>query len=59
MSPLTKSALYTFDDFCTVVHDGRKADLRGAGFFLRPEWLWQEPLPDNFEILEQMLSRTE
>jgi Uma2 family endonuclease len=28
-----------------------------TGFWLRPEWLWQEPLPDEFETLEQILAR--
>lgn len=25
------------------------------GFFLRPQWCWQHPLPDELELLEQML----
>lgn len=28
-----------------------------TGFWLRPEWLWQEPLPDEIETLEQILAR--
>src|SRR5436305_11476949 len=27
------------------------------GFWLRPEWLWQDPLPDELDILQQILSR--
>jgi Uma2 family endonuclease len=27
-----------------------------AGFWLRPEWLWQQPLPDLTDILAQLLS---
>jgi len=26
-----------------------------AGFYLRPEWCWQDPLPDELGLLEQML----
>jgi hypothetical protein len=28
-----------------------------TGFWLKPEWLWQESLPDEFETLEQILAR--
>jgi Uma2 family endonuclease len=28
-----------------------------TGFWLRPKWLWQDPLPDEFETLEQILAR--
>jgi Uma2 family endonuclease len=27
------------------------------GFWLRPEWLWQDPLPNPLEVLTQLLSR--
>jgi Uma2 family endonuclease len=27
-----------------------------SGFWLRPEWLWQEPRPDEFETLELILA---
>lgn len=26
------------------------------GFWLDPQWLWQDPLPDELETLEQLLS---
>jgi Uma2 family endonuclease len=25
-----------------------------AGFYLRPQWLWQEPLPDTIELLREL-----
>jgi Uma2 family endonuclease len=25
------------------------------GFYLRPEWCWQDPLPDELQLLEEML----
>jgi Uma2 family endonuclease len=25
------------------------------GFYLRPEWCWQDPLPDELELLQEML----
>ena len=25
-----------------------------AGFWLRPSWLWQDPLPDPFEVLKEL-----
>lgn len=28
-----------------------------SGFWLRPKWLWQEPRPDEFETLMEILSR--
>ncbi|MHB1426525.1 MAG: Uma2 family endonuclease [Gemmataceae bacterium] len=28
-----------------------------AGFWLRPEWLWQEPRPDEFDTLLEILAR--
>src|SRR5260370_23214564 len=28
------------------------------GFFLRPEWLWQKPLPRESKILRELLGRT-
>jgi Uma2 family endonuclease len=28
-----------------------------SGFWLRPEWLWQNPRPDEIETLQQILSR--
>ena len=27
-----------------------------SGFWLRPEWLWEEPLPDELDTLEQILA---
>ena len=27
------------------------------GFFLRPDWLWQKPLPKKTKILQEMLKR--
>lgn len=27
------------------------------GFWLRPEWLWQDPLPNPLDVLTQLLSR--
>lgn len=27
-----------------------------TGFWLRPAWLWQDPLPDEMDILQQLLS---
>jgi Uma2 family endonuclease len=38
----------------------RKGELHSkvlTGFWLRPEWLWQSPLPDEFETLEQILAK--
>jgi Uma2 family endonuclease len=38
----------------------RKGELHSQvlpGFWLRPEWLWQEPLPKKMEILQQILAR--
>lgn len=29
-----------------------------TGFWLRPEWLWQEPRPDEIETLQTILART-
>jgi hypothetical protein len=29
------------------------------GFWLDPEWLWQDPLPDELEILQQLLGESE
>jgi len=26
------------------------------GFWLNPQWLWQDPLPDELEVLQQLLS---
>ena len=28
-----------------------------AGFWLRPEWLWQEPRPDEFDTLMEILAK--
>ncbi len=28
-----------------------------TGFWLRPEWLWQDPLPDELDTIQQILSR--
>lgn len=28
-----------------------------TGFWMRPEWLWQGPLPDEIETLEQILAK--
>ncbi len=38
----------------------RKGELRSQvlrGFWFRPEWLWQRPLPHKVEILAQILAR--
>jgi Uma2 family endonuclease len=38
----------------------RKGELHSQvlpGFWLRPEWFWQEPLPKKMEILQQILAR--
>jgi Uma2 family endonuclease len=38
----------------------RKGELHSkvlTGFWLRPEWLWQEPRPDEIETLEQILAK--
>lgn len=38
----------------------RKGELHSAvldGFWLRPEWLWQEPLPRKRAVLQQLLDR--
>jgi Uma2 family endonuclease len=38
----------------------RKGELhsdRMSGFWLRPEWLWQTPRPDEIEILETILAK--
>lgn len=38
----------------------RKGELHSrvlTGFWLRPEWLWEEPLPDEIDTLEQILTR--
>ncbi len=38
----------------------RKGELNSkvmTGFWLRPEWLWQGPRPDEIETLEQILAR--
>lgn len=38
----------------------RKGELHSevlSGFWLRPEWLWQEPLPDEIETLETILAK--
>ncbi len=40
----------------------RKGELHSAvlrGFWLRPEWLWQEPLPRKRVVLQQLLDRLE
>jgi Uma2 family endonuclease len=40
----------------------RKGELHSAvlrGFWLRPEWLWQEPLPRKRAVLQQLLDRLE
>jgi Uma2 family endonuclease len=38
----------------------RKGELHSVvlrGFWLRPEWLWQEPLPLHLDILQELLDR--
>lgn len=38
----------------------RKAELHSkalAGFWLRPEWLWQQPLPDEIETLMEIMAK--
>jgi Uma2 family endonuclease len=34
--------------------DGRIASEKLPGFFLRPEWLWQEPLPNVRDVLREL-----
>jgi hypothetical protein len=34
--------------------DGVYTSAAVTGFWLRPEWMWQTPLPDEIEILRQL-----
>ncbi len=36
--------------------DGRYHSTSLPGFWLRPEWLWENPLPDETALLEEILS---
>lgn len=36
--------------------DGRVSSIAVPGFYLRPEWLWQEPLPNVSDLLPELLS---
>ena len=36
--------------------DGRYESQTIPGFYLRPEWLWQSPFPDEMQILADMLT---
>jgi hypothetical protein len=49
---------YTFDVFCALVGDDQKGILTSKalpGFWLRVEWLWQEPLPKTITVLREIL----
>jgi Uma2 family endonuclease len=40
----------------------RRGELRSMvlrGFWIRPEWLWLETLPENLDVLNQLLARLE
>jgi Uma2 family endonuclease len=36
-------------------HEGRLYSKALKGFWIRPEWLWQEPRPNTLEVLQQIL----
>lgn len=40
----------------TAPVDGRFESRAILGFYLRPEWLWQSPMPDEMQILLDMLA---
>lgn len=41
-----------------VERDGRFFSTALGGFYMRPEWLWHEPLPNVSEILPELLRET-
>jgi len=41
-----------------MIHtQGRIESQAMAGFWMEVEWLWQEPLPDELDCVEQILGR--
>lgn len=38
--------------------EGKLASRTAPGFYIRPEWLWQEPLPKVPGVLRELLAAT-
>jgi hypothetical protein len=36
--------------------EGKIASVAVSGFYLRPEWLWRQPLPDVISLLGELLT---
>ncbi len=42
-----------------VLHQGRLSSTVLPGFWLQVEWLWQDPLPSEWDVLERILKSSE